>query len=99
MQVCVADWELFTERSLKLSPLGREKDSMLPTFGYIAPATTLELADLAARDSEIVELPLLLPRWQALALETVAEGRGLTPAQMLRQLIGDSIRDQANLAR
>jgi hypothetical protein len=46
-------------------------------------------------DAEVVEVPLLLPRWQALALESTASCHGLTTAQMLRQVISDLLRDQA----
>jgi hypothetical protein len=38
-------------------------------------------------DAEVVELALLLPRWQAAALEDAAHQRGLTAGQMLRKLI------------
>jgi hypothetical protein len=40
-------------------------------------------------DMEVVELPLLLPRWQAMALEAAARQRGMTTGQMLRRVIGD----------
>jgi hypothetical protein len=42
-------------------------------------------------DQEVVELPLLLPRWQALALEAAAKKRGMTTGQMLRRVIGDAV--------
>lgn len=38
-------------------------------------------------DSEVVELALLLPRWQAAALEEAAHQRGITAGQMLRKMI------------
>src|SRR5262245_11358822 len=37
----------------------------------------------------VVELPLLLPGWQAAALEEAAHARGQTAAQMVRGLIQD----------
>ena len=40
-------------------------------------------------NSEVVELPLLLPRSQAEALETAARSRGMTTGQLLRRIIGD----------
>lgn len=40
-------------------------------------------------DYEVVELPLLLPRWQAMALEAAASSRGMTTGQMLRRVITD----------
>jgi hypothetical protein len=42
-------------------------------------------------EPEVVELALLLPSWQAKALESAARCRGLTTAQMLRRLIGDLV--------
>jgi len=44
-------------------------------------------------DHEVVELPLLLPRWQALALEAAANRRGMTTGQMLRRVITDLFGD------
>ena len=38
-------------------------------------------------DSEVVELALLLPRWQAAALVDAAHQRGITAGQMLRKMI------------
>jgi hypothetical protein len=38
-------------------------------------------------DGDIVELDLLLPGWQASALEAIARSRGLTTGQMIRSLI------------
>jgi hypothetical protein len=40
-------------------------------------------------DEEVVEIPLLLPGWQASVLETVAHQRGLTAAVMVRHLLRD----------
>ena len=40
-------------------------------------------------DMEVVELPLLLPRWQAEVLEAAATRRGMTTGQILRRVIGD----------
>lgn len=40
-------------------------------------------------DHEVVELPLLLPRWQASVLEQAARSRGMTTGQMLRRVIAD----------
>ena len=38
---------------------------------------------------EVIELQLLLPRWQAAALETAARNRGMTTGQILRRVIAD----------
>jgi hypothetical protein len=48
-------------------------------------------ADVARQDQEVVELPLLLPRWQALELEAAARRRGMTTGQMLRRVIGEML--------
>ena len=49
--------------------------------------------EITPLDDEVVELALLLPRWQAAALEEAAHTRGLTAGQMLRKLIGKSLRE------
>jgi hypothetical protein len=43
-------------------------------------------------DAEVIEIPLLLPRWQISALETAAHRHGLTAGEMVRSLLRDSIR-------
>lgn len=45
-------------------------------------------------DAEVVELPLLLPRWQAMELEAAASRRGMTTGQMLRRVIGEMLASQ-----
>ena len=60
---------------------------MPPTF---EPAP----ANLSRQDQEVVELPLLLPRWQALELEAVARERGMTTGQMLRRVIRELLADE-----
>jgi hypothetical protein len=44
--------------------------------------------DTLVPDHELVELVLVLPRWQVDALATAARRRGLTAGQVLRRLIG-----------
>ena len=51
-------------------------------------------AEHARLDQEVVELPLLLPRWQALELEAVASRRGMTTGQMIRRVIGEMLAAQ-----
>jgi hypothetical protein len=47
-----------------------------------APSTLSDLQD-------VVELPLLLPRWQVQVLEAAAASRGMTTGQILRRVITD----------
>jgi len=49
----------------------------------------LATADPTRTDHEVVELQLLLPRWQAAALEAAAQSRGMTAGQILRRVITD----------
>jgi hypothetical protein len=44
---------------------------------------------LGLADEEVVEIPLLLPTWQAAALVTTAQQHGLTVAEMVRRLLGN----------
>ena len=53
--------------------------------------TRLEQSESAPLDAQIVELALLLPRWQAEALADVASHRGMTAGQMLRRVIGEIV--------
>lgn len=51
-------------------------------------------SDGSRQDQEVVELPLLLPRWQAVELEAAAHRRGMTTGQMLRRVIGEMLAAQ-----
>jgi hypothetical protein len=67
---------------------------MTPTFGFVPPLSRgLEPRETPIPvDGEIVELSLLLPRWQAVALESAARDQGISAGQMLRRIIGESVR-------
>ena len=43
-------------------------------------------------EMEVVEIPVLLPGWQATALEDAAHERGLTAGEMLRHLLADFLK-------
>jgi hypothetical protein len=51
--------------------------------------TALLEADLELLEPEVIEIPLLLAGWQVSALETAAHERGLTAAEMVRQVLSD----------
>src|SRR4051812_23781526 len=68
-------------------PKPQEGDTVPPMF---EPAS----ADVSRQDQEVVELPLLLPRWQALELEAVAREHGMTTGQMLRRMVRELLADQ-----
>jgi len=48
--------------------------------------------NLTLLDGEIVEFSVLLPGWQAAALEATARSQGITTGQMVRHLIQDFFR-------
>lgn len=55
-------------------------------------------AGMTRQDQEVVELPLLLPKWQAVELEAAARQRGMTMGQLLRRVIRQVL-DEAPAAR
>jgi len=55
-------------------------------------------SDLGRLDQEVIELPLLLPRWQAMELEAAASRRGMTTGQMIRRVIGEMLDAQTTSA-
>jgi hypothetical protein len=67
---------------------------MSPLTGWPEPAIASYPSGEAPRlDHEVVELPLLLPRWQAAVLENAARSRGMTTGQMLRRVLADLFPD------
>jgi hypothetical protein len=42
-----------------------------------------------AAPDDVIELPILLPEWQVIALEEAARVRGMTVGQLLRKLFAD----------
>jgi len=63
---------------------------MTQLTGWPEPVTAgYSSSDSAVIDSEVVELMLLLPRYQAAALEAAARARGMTTGQILRRVIAD----------
>lgn len=68
------------------------------SFASAFPAPRPGVSEVTAIDAEVVELALLLPRWQAAALENAAHQRGLTAGQMLRRLIGATLSGSSAVA-
>ncbi len=62
-------------------------DTVQPLFDAVS-------SDAARTDQEVVEFPLLLPRWQAMELEAAASRRGMTTGQMIRRLLGEMLASQ-----
>jgi hypothetical protein len=62
-------------------------DTVYPRFESLPTGVTRQ-------DQEVVELHLLLPRYQADELEAVAHRRGMTTGQMLRRVIGEMLAAQ-----
>ncbi len=56
--------------------------------GFLPPANS---APTPWNDPDVIELPLLITRAQAIALEALAAARGVTCGQMLRSLIGATL--------
>jgi hypothetical protein len=65
----------------------RAGDAVQPLFDAVS-------SDAARSDQEVVEVPLLLPLWQAMELEAAASRRGMTTGQMLRRVIGELLASQ-----
>lgn len=60
------------------------------------PTPTFGTPEMTPIDKDVVELAILLPRWQAAALENAAHQQGISTAQMLRKLINSTIRNSNN---
>jgi hypothetical protein len=58
------------------------------TRGELFPSA---LSGETSAETDVVEIPVLLPEWQALALEDVAHQCGLTAGEMLRLLLADCL--------
>lgn len=61
----------------------------------LQPETTPFEPGPTSSGPELVELSLLVPRWQVNALERLADEVGVTVGQMLRRLLGDYVQLQA----
>ena len=87
---------------MSFDPLATRDGSlpMTPKAGDIVhPMFDSAPAGVMRQDQEVVELHLLLPRYQADELEAVAHRRGMTTGQMLRRVIGEMLAAQPVTAR
>ena len=62
----------------------------------IAAVATESFCNLHRMDHEVVEMQLILPRWQISALEEAAQSRGMTTGQILRRVINDLFCESEN---
>ena len=65
---------------------------MLSALSWPTSAGVLdpELPSVPFPSDEVVELPLLLPEWQVLALEDAAQRRNMTVGQLVRRMFSDA---------
>jgi hypothetical protein len=64
---------------------------MSPAVAVAHSSETALSSEMTPLDPEMIEVVLLMPRWQAVALQQAAKQRGMSAAQMLRRLIGVAI--------
>jgi hypothetical protein len=65
---------------------------MAPTVSWPPPAglsANTPVPSVPFPSDDVVELPLLLPEWQVVALEEAARKRGMTVGQLVRRLFAD----------
>lgn len=53
----------------------------------------VECPPAISREADILELSVLLPRWQVYALDDLAQSRGMNVGQMMRRLIGNLLEE------
>jgi hypothetical protein len=63
---------------------------MIPTLGWTAPTDADHFGSYPSTVlDDVIELPILLPEWQVVALEEAARDRGMTIGQLIRKLFAD----------
>jgi hypothetical protein len=65
------------------------KKAIQPSAMRLRDKVALDLDAVLQGDDAIAELSLLLPSWEAKALERVASSHGLTVGQALRSMVRD----------
>jgi hypothetical protein len=73
----------------------RPRTSQTVFSGQVLPMTCSvqldlsEVRDRKVQETGVVEIPILVPEWQAAALEDAAHDRGLTVGELMRHLLAD----------
>jgi len=71
------------------SGLGRGPSARSGEDSIVQPFFDTVAGEVVRSDEEVVELSLLLPRWQILALEEAAHHWGMTTGQFIRKLLAE----------
>jgi hypothetical protein len=86
------------ERGTMFANFRREESTQPSTPGQVDFMARFDLLSPSALSGpgtsamEVVEIPVLLPGWQASALEDAAHERGQTAGEMLRHLLADFLK-------
>ncbi len=67
--------------------------SLKPAFG--TGETFPAAREITSIDADFIEVALLLPRWQAAALQVSARQQGMSAGQMLRRIIVATVGNDA----
>lgn len=65
--------------------------SMSVAASLAVPVSPTLGQDMTPLDSDVIEVALLLPRWQALALQSFAKQRGMSAAQVIRRIVSGTV--------
>jgi hypothetical protein len=88
---------VFAKSFVEKRTMGSQGPTTSPTVfsGQVLPMTCsgqLVLSEVRERKSPetvVVEIPILVPEWQAAALEDAANDRGLTVGELVRHMLAD----------
>ena len=77
--------------SLTFRPESKVVGPMSLAVSLAAPESPSLGQDMIPLDSDVIEVALLLPRWQALALQSFAKQRGMSAAQVIRRIVSGTV--------
>jgi len=88
---------VFAESTFEKRTMGSRRPTTSQTVfsGQVLPMTCSgqlvlsEVRDRRAPETDVVEIPILVPEWQAAALEDAAHDRGLTVGELVRHMLAD----------